>query len=349
MIFDSHHHHQNAPTAVPPPTTSTVGGIGFATTTDQLAIHYRHLESLLDSALATLTLINATYCTPTPAVTQALNHLIAGHPHTHTPTPTTGPIPHPDHGSTPTPMPAPATYATIADPHRSPSPTSPEPNTRKRSPLSESRPPSPSVASARGRRVVIRFDLNPANRPVQPDPETLFNAVDKALQIDGKVELPYLGGVRWTQHGNLVLFPSTTCTALYLQQRRRDIWMAIRPLLGLPGKYKCPPFERDDAWHSVVIHGVPMPPDSGPESYTIESMAPYLDYAGAFVGAIKAFSILCRPENLKSRRSFAVRVALSAETDAQWLVENGACFYGAKCKVTPYVRRPHSGTPSSDI
>ncbi|KAJ7694701.1 hypothetical protein B0H14DRAFT_2650928 [Mycena olivaceomarginata] len=134
MISDSHHHHQNARTAVPPPTTSTVGGIGFATTTDQLAIHYRHLESLLDSALATLTPINAMYCTPTPPftlhtvqVTQSLNYFIAGHPHTPTLTPTTDPTPHPDHGSTPMPMPAPATYATIADPHRSPSPTRRDP------------------------------------------------------------------------------------------------------------------------------------------------------------------------------------------------------------------------------
>jgi hypothetical protein len=78
-------------------------------------------------------------------------------------------------------------------------------------------------------------------------------------------------------------------------------------------------------------------------------MATYLDYAGAFIGAVKAFSILCQPEDLKSRQSFAVRVALSAETDAQWLIENGACFYGAKCKVTPYVGRPRSSTQSSDI
>ncbi|KAJ7301765.1 hypothetical protein DFH08DRAFT_978451 [Mycena albidolilacea] len=124
--------------AVPPPMTSTVGGISFDMTTDQLATHCRHLESLLHPALATLTLINATYCTFTPPftlhtvqVTQALNHFIAGHPHTHTPTPTTGPTPCPDHGSTPTPMPAPATYAMIANPHRSPSLTSPDPNTQK--------------------------------------------------------------------------------------------------------------------------------------------------------------------------------------------------------------------------
>ncbi|KAJ7893679.1 hypothetical protein B0H14DRAFT_2559664 [Mycena olivaceomarginata] len=242
-------------------------------------------------------------------------------------------------------MPVPATYATIADPHRSPSPTMPDPNTHTRSPPSKSRRPSPSIASARGRQVVIRFDLNPANQPVHSDPETLFNAIDKALQGNGKVEMPYLGGVRWTQHGNLVLFPSTTCIALYLWQRKLDIWMAIHPLLGLPRKYKCPPFERDDAWYSVVIHGVPMPPDGGPETYTVESMVAYLNYAGAFVGEVKAFSILCRPEDLKSRRSFAVRVALSAEADAQWLVENGACFYGAKCKVTPYAGRPRGVTP----
>ncbi|KAJ7840314.1 hypothetical protein B0H14DRAFT_2587540 [Mycena olivaceomarginata] len=77
-------------------------------------------------------------------------------------------------------------------------------------------------------------------------------------------------------------------------------WLFTRSL-ACPGKYKCPPFERDDAWYSVVIHGVPMPPDGGLETYTVGNMAAYLNYAGAFVGAVKAFSILCRPEDLKSR------------------------------------------------
>jgi hypothetical protein len=77
--------------------------------------------------------------------------------------------------------------------------------------------------------------------------------------------------------------------------------MAIHLLLGLPGKYKCPPFERDNAWHSVVIHRVPMPPDGGPKSYDIETMAAFLNYAGEFIGTVKTFSILCRPEGLKSR------------------------------------------------
>ncbi|KAJ7321934.1 hypothetical protein DFH08DRAFT_818315 [Mycena albidolilacea] len=101
--------------------------------------------------------------------------------------------------------------------------------------------------------------------------------------------MPYLGGVRWTQ----LLFLSTMCTVLYLQQWRHDIWMAIHLLLGLPKKYKCPPFERDNAWHSVVIHSVPMSPGGGLESYNIETMAAFLNYVSEFVGAVKAFSILC--------------------------------------------------------
>ncbi|KAJ7789216.1 hypothetical protein B0H14DRAFT_2627474 [Mycena olivaceomarginata] len=131
-----------------------------------------------------------------------------------------------------------------------------------------------------------------ATQPFYSDPETLFNAVDEALQVDGKCKLPYLGGVPVdaTRKPGAV---SHNGSLIYG-------WLFTRSL-ACPGKYKCPPFERDDAWYSVVIHGVPMPPDGGLETYTVGNMAAYLNYAGAFVGAVKAFSILCRPEDLKSR------------------------------------------------
>ncbi|KAJ6540495.1 hypothetical protein B0H19DRAFT_1269070 [Mycena capillaripes] len=141
MIFDSHHHHQNTPTAAPAPIASSAGGFGLSSTTDQLAAHYRHLESLLDSSLATLTLINATQCTShlppftvhTVQVTQALNHLITAN--SYAPTLTTCTPPRPDHTHAPTPAATPkpeaATYAMIADPHRSPSPTTPNHDTLK--------------------------------------------------------------------------------------------------------------------------------------------------------------------------------------------------------------------------
>ncbi|KAJ6574547.1 hypothetical protein B0H19DRAFT_1124765 [Mycena capillaripes] len=232
----------------------------------------------------------------------------------------------------------------IADPHRSPSPTTPNHDTLKQPPRS----PSPAAVPARGLRVIVRFDLNATHQPVQRDPEDLYLAIEEALQVKDRPLHPYLGGVRWTQRGNLVLHPSTMCTASYLQQRKADIWGAICPLLDLPKPYKVPPFEQDAAWHSVVIHGVPKSPDGKLDSYTLDGMNAWLNIAGAFVGGVTAYSILCCPENLEKRCSLAIRVTLSAETDAQWLIKNGACFYGTKCRVTQYLGKLRAVTPSPE-
>ncbi|KAJ7895787.1 hypothetical protein B0H13DRAFT_1885398 [Mycena leptocephala] len=221
------------------------------------------------------------------------------------PAPAHAPAPAPAHPAH-DPLTAPATYAATADPHRPPSPTTPDIHTRERTLLTPpllsnpSSPPRPTTP-ARGQRIVIRFDLNPGHQPTQRSPATLFDEINAALQSDKYAQTP-LGAVRWTKHGNLVLFPSTTSTAQYLQQRKADIWTVIRPLLGFPGNHKRPLFERDDVWHSVVTHGVPMMAEDRPESYTIQDIITYLNPDRELVGEIKAFSVLCRPHDLKSRR-----------------------------------------------
>ncbi|KAJ7781871.1 hypothetical protein DFH07DRAFT_764881 [Mycena maculata] len=161
--------------------------------------HHRHLESLLDSALATLTLIreNTTQTQNfTPhllEVLRVLNHRILPLPSTTLPTTiptmtaaTTVP------SSAPT---VPATYASAAQ--RPESPSTSENNTVKQSGLSR---PSPSPSSSPAlrdttdhiipekklpTRVIIRFDQQIAAgrpRPNRTSPIELTLAIDAALR-----------------------------------------------------------------------------------------------------------------------------------------------------------------------
>ncbi|KAJ7501891.1 hypothetical protein B0H11DRAFT_1907806 [Mycena galericulata] len=117
-------------------------------------------------------------------------------------------------------------------------------------------------------RVVIRFDLTPTHSPTRADPLNLYSAIEDALSPPET----FFGGVRWTQRGNLVLKPAQHLTPDSLLLQKAKIWKAIRPFLGLPATYSCPPFELDKPWHSVVFHGVPTPPDRKPDTFTLDSV-----------------------------------------------------------------------------
>ncbi|KAJ6507906.1 hypothetical protein C8R47DRAFT_61355 [Mycena vitilis] len=342
MFSHSYHHHQNRKT-----TPTSTHDFVHASTPDQLLDHHRHLESLLDSALATVTLINLHATRPDYApvysshliqVIHALNHLTTTHNPTPVETPTETHIPPTFPAATAVPG---ATYAEITT---SPSlPTTHDPITTKHHHTAQSLPPatpppSERSTSAQSDRVVIRFDLKKTQPTVRAHPEVLYTHIEEALG-----DAHYLAGVRWTQRGNLVLYPHpATCTAKLLLQHASTIWAAIRPLLGVPDKYT-PRFESDSQWHSVVIHGAPVVVGSSPMDNPASALA-WLDPDAEFRGSIKAMSVLCRPEELTTRRSVAVRVCLSSAVDAQRLLVNGACLYGAKCKVSRYHRRSSPST-----
>ncbi|KAJ7438200.1 hypothetical protein B0H11DRAFT_1935391 [Mycena galericulata] len=351
MFSHSDHHHQNALGGRPTLTTATAGGLNPTTITDQLLAHHRHLESLLDSALATLTLITLTNTTTTLSYTshvlqvvQALTYHIA-FDSDHTPTPPTVPSNHLDNA--PTAIAPTATYAAVTVPHgaQSSSLTTPDRKTTERrpspSPPSRPAPNDTHPAVPQITRVVIRFDLEPNHSPTRADPLELYSAIARALSPS---EETMFGGVQWTQRGNLVVKPARHLTAEFLLSQKAKIWKAIHPLLGLPAAYSRPPFELDNPWHSVVFHGVPTPPDRKPDTFTLEAVEAWLD-PGDVKGPVKAFSVLCRPEDFGTKTSVAVRVSLSSEADAQRLVENGGCFHGAQCRVTHYSRKSRSVTP----
>ncbi|KAJ7086540.1 hypothetical protein C8R44DRAFT_752562 [Mycena epipterygia] len=338
MFSHSNHHHQNVPGSCPALTTAHTACLGLTSAPDQLATHHRHLESLLDSALATVTLIHATHTTTllytshVVQVSQALAHLIANCPPTHT-TPTR-PVPTPTHPDDNTPTAAPkATYAAAADSnhHQSSLVTTSDLNTVKQ------RCPSSTSDLSRNARVVICFD-HKRDAPTRVDAMHLYSAIDDAIP-----GFSIVSGLKWSRQGNLFLYPARNrCTADFLLLHAHTIWKAIRPLLKLLTGYPRPLFETDKPWHSVVFHGAPTPLTLDING---EDVAAWLE--NDVKGAVRAISILCRPEQFSTRSSVAVRVSLSSAADAQHLVDNGGSFFGTHCRVRHYIgRKSCSVSPS---
>ncbi|KAJ7896878.1 hypothetical protein B0H13DRAFT_2338080 [Mycena leptocephala] len=355
MLSSLDHHHQEGP-ATPLATTphSTVD----LCSRDELRAHHQHLETLLDSALATLALIRETttalpYTPHLLAVLRVLNHHIAQStapttgalfPANATPTPTATPM-------TTTTTTTQATYAAASDPRRSGPISTPEPNTVKQEP-SEPFPPRAPRRPAVGKptRVIIRFDQKPDQpQPFRASPFSLYKNITASLLsvFQGTGYAKLIAGVQWTRRGNLVLHPATeVCTAKFLAEQEDGIWAAIHPLLRLPETYSRPIFDTDEQWHSVVFHGVPVPPNRRMDPFTHKFIDDCVKSDDVLQGEVKGFSVLCRPEDLQTRSSLALRVSLSSEADALRLIKNGGFMAGTWCKVSHYVEKPRTRVPS---
>ncbi|KAJ7830286.1 hypothetical protein B0H13DRAFT_1915998 [Mycena leptocephala] len=287
---------------------------------DDLASHHRQLEAQLDSVLATLTLIHelgpmADPCAYSPRLLSVFHLISRGiTSHTATAVPPIAPVPTPT-TTQPVPSTAMATYATaVSDPRPVfPSTSAPESNTAKplitKSPSSPS-PPRATHTAERPTRVVIRIDREREYFQLKrrPHPVTLYNAVGTTLcPLSGMPHVKdVLAGLQWTRSGNIILHPATgVCTAKYLVNQGDTIWTALRPALGLSEQCKCPAFETDERWHSVVFHGVPIPP-TDPLSYlTHRELVDGWVTSPSSKGELRDCAILCRPEELKKKKSLA--------------------------------------------
>ncbi|KAJ7511635.1 hypothetical protein B0H11DRAFT_2268693 [Mycena galericulata] len=348
MFSRSYHHHQNPAGTVSAPTTTPPSWTGSP---EHHIAHQQRLESLLDSALATLALLHEAHQAPTPLALSwhTTEVLLALNRHIFTPPAiTTCPTPTPTH--TPDPpspraeplAPTPATYA--ADPGRS-APKPPDPHTAKHSVVPSSRtispvPPTPVApgtaatdrARLRASRLIVRFDPLALPAPKRTDVRGLYNTVTRALPADTN----QIAGIQWTRKGNLVIHARQGySTAKLLAAQQAKIWSAIRPTLGLPSTLEQPKFEVDEPWHSVVLHGVPMPPSRNLADIQLYDIQLCLDVTKA--GTAMAFSVLCAVADFPTRESLSVRISLSSEADAQRLIDEGCTLYGALCRVSRYV------------
>ncbi|KAJ7936424.1 hypothetical protein B0H13DRAFT_2303825 [Mycena leptocephala] len=262
MFSRSNHHDQEAPANVAHPTPHStpqpvVAGWLPSTdpSTDHLSAHYHRLEFLLDSALAALTLIldNATTPTFTDHTTDVLRALYRR-------TMPTCPSPIPASPDDPTPSPTPPKSATYADAVMSTAPDHAEKPTEADSDITK---PTENRASHRAvPDLIFRLDLLPSAPSVRPHPTALF----KALAAEPATTRFRLGGVRWTQNGNLTInFMDNAYRPESALDQAPAIWKVVRPLLRLPKQYACPRVDRGGSWHSVVVHDVPvLPRPDGP-------------------------------------------------------------------------------------
>ncbi|KAF7350061.1 hypothetical protein MVEN_01307800 [Mycena venus] len=346
MFSRPDHHHQSGPAAcpagpsLPTPPYSSVGA------RDHLIDHHRHLETLLDSTLATLTLIHAEsaaggHCLlPYSPHLLGVFNLISHHIISPIPTTPSTPVPTTTHTEATAPL-APTSYTAAT---RVMSPTPPETNMAKQP---TAKPRAPIVEKPP--RIIIRFDREPAHlsRPQRPSPATLYSAITNALLplLDDTTNTrSCLAGVQWTKSGNLALHPATdVCTAKFLASHSYTIWSTIRPLLGLPDDRESPAFDTDERWHSVVFHGVPMPAPKtdAPKVFTRELVDEWVTSPSS-QGSLREYSVMCRPDDLEHRKSLTLRLSFSSEADAERLIRTGGYMFGVPCRVSRYVPRPRS-------
>ncbi|KAF7362576.1 hypothetical protein MVEN_00606300 [Mycena venus] len=187
----------------------------------------------------------------------------------------------------------------------------------------------------------------------RPSAAALYGAITAALRplfSNMAHEKLFLAGVKWTKNQNIALHPGTEGgTAKFLAGHSKTIWSAIRPLLGVTEDCEPPAFDTDDKWHSVVFHGVPMP---ACRADTIKFFAQHRDLIEGWVtspasqGTLREYSVLCRPGDLEKKQSIALRMSFSSEADADRLVKNGGYIFGAACRVSRYVPKTRSPSPT---
>ncbi|KAJ7612319.1 hypothetical protein DFH06DRAFT_151919 [Mycena polygramma] len=182
----------------------------------------------------------------------------------------------------------------------------------------------------------------------RPNPAKLYEVITDALRplFESEQEgmKSVIAGVQWTRGGNLAIHPTEElCTAKLLASYSDIIWPAIRPLLKIPGSenHRCPAFDTDDKWHSVVFHSVPIPEPkiNAWKHYARDRVEQWVTSPTSH-GALRECSILCRPEDIEKKTSVALRLSFSSAADAERLVQKGGYMFGVPCRVSHYIPRP---------
>ncbi|KAJ7482113.1 hypothetical protein B0H11DRAFT_2193450 [Mycena galericulata] len=294
-------------------------------------VHQLRLETLLESALATLMLLHDAAITPVAHTTHtfevlaALNRRISA--------PSTTATPHTAHIS------APDVSATSPALDKDTKTTS---MTYARAVSAETpRSPSPSPSDSDQSDIVIRLDC-----PDLPEYERAYPPLilyDIQTAIPGKL----FAGVRWTCNKNLVLQikPGTVSASYMIETYTRRIWDVLKPILRLPDNLPLPMFETGGSWHSVVFHNLPA---AKHDCYALPHVQESLR-EGGFNHVVKAISILCDDQELerrvKNKIPISMRVSVLTEAAAQQLVDRGGHIVGGRFRATHYLAKPRTLAP----
>ncbi|KAK7021479.1 hypothetical protein R3P38DRAFT_3397014 [Favolaschia claudopus] len=344
MFSHSDHHHVASPIPAQGATTAFLSSTPAISTPDRASSHLCRLETLLESALATLTLIHDIGTIHYPDhildLIGAVQRRITAH------IPDTAPS-DPNDASSPPPKPS---SDVLSHPPDKDKETKTDHMTYARA-AAAARPEPPTLRSE-SLDIVLRFDLDPSLKDPAPGlgshPQSIFNALNRAFPPSQGKRL--FSGVRWTRNWNLIIQvePGTGSTSFIIDKYASQIWNIIRPVLHFPAGHPIPAFDTGDAWHSVVFHNVPPLPER--QAYDPLNIRQMLT-AGGFRHTVKAFSVLCTDEELSRRHSerlpVPLRVTVNSREAAQELVDNGGLIMGGRYKATHYVprRRQITSTP----
>ncbi|KAF7349380.1 hypothetical protein MSAN_01727800 [Mycena sanguinolenta] len=383
-MFSRSNHHRQEGLTVPPPQEPT---FDFSLRAhDDLLSHHRHLESLLDSALATLVLIcdfetaASTALPYSPHLLAVIRHLASRiFPMSPLLTATSGSAATaaPDetlptaqaaaaatsHDTNPaTQIPAPAAPDTAATSHdintatQIPAPVGPETNNITTPQVEVVAAVTPMQRGGHG-RLNIRCSRVLSELPTSalPDAPSLYVAVIRALMPLAEKNTPQralLAGAGWTKNRNIVLHAAGgNYTVKFLHKHRDAIWSRLRPLLELTDDSLCPPCDAGNTWHSVVFHDVPVPPNRRTVAWFNGSRSTILGWAKprSSEGIVHEFSVMCQPEEIPKRNTVSLRLYLSSKADAESLVRDGGFMFGAPCRVSHYVPKSRSPSPSPQV
>ncbi|KAJ7502047.1 hypothetical protein B0H11DRAFT_1990355, partial [Mycena galericulata] len=325
------HHHGHSPQLSTSPLATYPHSSLPQTCPDYVHAHQLRLETLLESALATLMLLHDAAITPVAHTTHtfevlaALNRRISAP--ANTAPPHTAPMSAPD---------APATSAALDKDTKTTS------MTYARAVSAETpRLPSPSPSDSDQSDIVIRLDCAGLSEYTRVYPPSVLHAIQTV--IPGKL----FAGVRWTRNKNLVLQiePGTVSASYMIETYTLRIWDALKPILHFPDNHPSPVFETGGSWHSVVFHNLPA---AKHDCYALLHVQDSLR-EGGFNHVVKAVSILCDDQELerrvKNKIPISMRVSVLTEAAAQQLVDRGGHIVGGIFRATHYLAKPRTLAP----
>ena len=112
----------------------------------------------------------------------------------------------------------------------------------------------PSLSSKQpSTRLIVRIPGQTIPPDARPHPAVFRDELNTALHM------PAVDSVQYTRSGQLALHTRAPYTAAQLALLSSQIWPAIRAALRIESTLSCPVFEPNEAWTSIVIHGVPIP------------------------------------------------------------------------------------------
>jgi hypothetical protein len=328
MFSRSDHHHGCPPQLPTSPSITSTPETQPIPCPDRVLAHYHRLETLLESALATLALIQdadypITYTSHALEVLEAVNRRVTA--------------------ATMSPLPSPHSAPTPASSSSSSSASTPVPltttGTKTYARATAARPSGPPLPSSDQARpdVVIRLDSSP--EAYLGYPPALLHAIRKATP-----GTKLIAGVRWTRNGNLIIQvdPNTASASTLIETHQESIWRAIKPILRLPDTHPPPVFELAEPWHSVVFHNLPA---SGRSCYTLPLVQESLR-VGGFDNVVKAIALLCSDEELRRRIDggipVSMRVSVPTAAAAQQLIDTGGSIIGGRYQATHYIPKPRT-------